>query len=267
MEELLSKVLCGIKSERKEIPKYIKNILELNGLDTIDTLATIDEKVIGELENFARTTMVSVIEEGENLKDYFNIFDKCPEKFLFVVGHKKLLNDIAVFAKESVNECKKTEGKGRAEKNSEKKNPVPSSENSTSNLNEVTDSLYTSIKRQLSKMSIEEDIRIKNSIKETSSTSSAPNIDQNTTKSNGYATVSIICVLINLCGLSEGLSNVILPRILLYHGLLAISIKCGLKSNHLNNRKHQGRTGSILVKLGRSLNEKKNVYLNLISEI
>lgn len=196
MDEFWGKILNGLSGERKEIPKYVKNILEINGIDSMDTLSHIDDNLILELEEFVQTTMWSVIGDIENDRDYYNIFGKCKEKFKFVLGHKILLKDMGALAKKYLGDMNKNNsgekdngvGSGVGKKNrigkinrlgkDSEKDVQPED----INLNSLIDSLYITIRRQLSKLKDEDD----NQIKETPSTSTSSD------KINGYTPVSIL---------------------------------------------------------------------------
>lgn len=193
MEDFWSKILSGLKSERNEIPKYIKNILELNGLDSMDTLSQIDDTVILELEVFVQTTMSSIIGEINDSRDFYHIFGKCPDKFKFVLGHKILLKNMGAFAKKYIEDINKTDPRknirsGKENRVQTDKSNIPQARpQEDSNLNTLTDSLYTIVKRKLSKLRDEDMLRIK----DLASTSSAVE------PISVYATVSIL-VFVNL---------------------------------------------------------------------
>lgn len=82
------------------IPKYIKNILNLNGFDNMCAFAKLDDEIINKLEIFARVEMIHVIDERVNPKDYFHIYTH--RNFKFVIGHRILLKEISLNAQQYI---------------------------------------------------------------------------------------------------------------------------------------------------------------------
>ncbi|XP_024885627.1 uncharacterized protein LOC112463447 isoform X2 [Temnothorax curvispinosus] len=73
------------------IPNYIKNVMHFNNLDNPISFKKITESMISELENFAKNEMQDFIEPNADLKAYFGLFEKRPEKFRFMIGDKQLI--------------------------------------------------------------------------------------------------------------------------------------------------------------------------------
>lgn len=183
--EMWSLILDGLKLKtgRASIPIYIKNILQINGFDSMDVLSKLNEDAICEMEIFAKSEMGSLLDENENPKDYYNIFSNCKDKFKFVLGHRLLLTEIGAFAKEFINrKVDVVPGKdsGSKEKQGDgKKVSLPDN-----NINGLTDNLYLCIKRQLSKLKDDEAVKIKEVTNTSGENSSNP-------LTNGYQNVSI----------------------------------------------------------------------------
>lgn len=82
------------------IPCHMKNILRFSNLDNPISFRGISEDIILELEEFAQTSMFTLIEDkNEDLKKYYGIYHKNPEKFKFVIGDKLLLQQLVEFVK------------------------------------------------------------------------------------------------------------------------------------------------------------------------
>lgn len=86
------------------IPKYLKNILELNGYDTPVVIQNITDEDILFFENFAKNEMENVIPPGADLADYYDRFSTNKENFQILRGHKKLLHSMASVVKKKINE-------------------------------------------------------------------------------------------------------------------------------------------------------------------
>lgn len=86
-----------------QIPEYIKNLLIIAGFESSTLIATINEKTIEDLEVFAREELRTIICEEDIVKYYGSTFQKHPEKFKFVIGHKKILHLLIEFCKKQSN--------------------------------------------------------------------------------------------------------------------------------------------------------------------
>lgn len=82
------------------VPHHVKNILKFNNLDNPVSFRGMTDEIIGELEKFAKTAMLPLIEEdGQDLKEYYGIFYRKPENFQFVIGDKILIKQLVDFVK------------------------------------------------------------------------------------------------------------------------------------------------------------------------
>lgn len=83
------------------VPEHLKNILKYNNLDNPLSFRDITEEIIDDLENFAKTLLIELIEDDVNvdMKSYFGIFHKKPNNFRFVIGDKMLIRRMVDFIK------------------------------------------------------------------------------------------------------------------------------------------------------------------------
>lgn len=81
----------------QKVPIYLKNIMRLEGYDTIITIQRMSADNIKELEHFSRTEMLKFIKEGEKHSDYFDKYHICPSEFRIPTGHRVLLSEIQKF--------------------------------------------------------------------------------------------------------------------------------------------------------------------------
>lgn len=81
------------------VPKYIQNILALNGYDTALSIRTITMEDVQYLENYARNDMKNRIPQDADQKDYYGSFVDNPKEFSFLRGHVKLLQEIVSYIK------------------------------------------------------------------------------------------------------------------------------------------------------------------------
>lgn len=173
-DEMWNVILDGLKlkSGRTIIPNYIKNIMHFNGFDNMDVLAKIDNETIEEMEIFARNEMEDLIDPQADLQDFYNIFSNRKDKFKFVLGHKLLLKEIAIFAKEYID--RKANIKSRTvdsvinDKSTKKvgqkvSSDIASLQPSTDNINTLTDSLYSLLKRQILNLRNDDILKLKES--------------------------------------------------------------------------------------------------------
>jgi len=88
------------------VPHHIKNIFKFCNLDNPISFRQISEGIISDLEKFAQTSMLSLIDKNEDLKKYYGIYYKNPEKFKFVIGDKLLLQQLIEYVKDKpINFC------------------------------------------------------------------------------------------------------------------------------------------------------------------
>lgn len=88
------------KAKGIELPVYVKNILDMNSFNHPIVFQGINEKVIDELESFARETMRELLDEDVDLKLFYGMFHKTPQKFKFAMGDRHLLVNLVQFVKE-----------------------------------------------------------------------------------------------------------------------------------------------------------------------
>lgn len=86
----LNKVLSELNFE---LPQYLCQLLSYNGYDNKISLSKIDAKSIENMENFAKQKL-SVLLEGAEKQQFFDIFYAKPELFEVVEGDKQLLLDL-----------------------------------------------------------------------------------------------------------------------------------------------------------------------------
>lgn len=86
------------------VPKYIKNLLRIKGLDDPISLQLIDDGVIEQLEVFVKTGGLTpfIPNNATDLKDFFGIFHQVHHKFKIVPGHKVLLQYIVDFVAQQI---------------------------------------------------------------------------------------------------------------------------------------------------------------------
>ena len=92
--EKIEKTLCP----NIFIPTYIKNIFKFQGLDNPVTFKSISENVLKEVENFVRSDFYkSLIPSDARKRDYYDMYEKEENKFIFPIGHKLLIFKIKEF--------------------------------------------------------------------------------------------------------------------------------------------------------------------------
>lgn len=85
-----------------KVPTYIKNIVTLYGYTNAAVIRTIDDKVITELEDFAKQEMIFLLPDGCDKKDYYHIFHEKINDFKFIGGHKALLKQVVDFVNNQI---------------------------------------------------------------------------------------------------------------------------------------------------------------------
>ncbi|XP_071446133.1 uncharacterized protein [Hetaerina americana] len=84
-----------------KIPKYLRNILKVNGCDNGLSMAEFDASTqVPVLEKFVREDMSHVIPLDCFKEDYYGVFERCPERFRIVDGHVNILMRMAEYWKE-----------------------------------------------------------------------------------------------------------------------------------------------------------------------
>lgn len=86
------------------VPKYIKNLLRVKGLDDPVALQLIDDSIIDQLEVFVKNGGLTphIPSNATDLKDFFGIFHQLQHKFKIVPGHKVLLKYIVDFVAQQI---------------------------------------------------------------------------------------------------------------------------------------------------------------------
>lgn len=87
-----------------KIPKYLVNILTLQGFDNALSLKKFDEDDIILVESYVKTDKFSRrIPVDSSLEDYFGIFHNSKADFEIIPGHKKLLMQVIDYIKYNLN--------------------------------------------------------------------------------------------------------------------------------------------------------------------
>lgn len=76
------------------VPKYVKNILALQGFDNALSIKTLSEGDFEFLEKYAKNDMSKRIPLNADLSDYYGTFSEAPQDFVFLLGHRRLLEEI-----------------------------------------------------------------------------------------------------------------------------------------------------------------------------
>lgn len=71
-------------------------MLTINGYENKTLVGKIDEVAISEMEKFAQTDLLDIIDKSE-YKKYYGVYSHKPEKFKFVVGHKQIITIVAEY--------------------------------------------------------------------------------------------------------------------------------------------------------------------------
>lgn len=71
-------------------------MLTVNGYENSTLISKIDEVAISEMEKFAQTDLLHIIDKSEHTK-YYGIYSQNPEKFKFVIGHKQIIIIVAEY--------------------------------------------------------------------------------------------------------------------------------------------------------------------------
>ncbi|KAJ6642128.1 hypothetical protein Bhyg_07074, partial [Pseudolycoriella hygida] len=84
------------------VPKYVQNILTLNGFDSVLSIKTITSDDIEYFRNYARSEMNRRIPMNANLNDYYGSYSDTPTEFEFLRGHIRLLEQIVLLINEII---------------------------------------------------------------------------------------------------------------------------------------------------------------------
>lgn len=90
------------------VPKYIKNLLRVRGLDDPASLQSIDDDIIKQLEVFVKNGGLTpfIPNSATNLKDFFGIFHQFQQDFEILPGHKVCIKFLENVDYLSMNESK-----------------------------------------------------------------------------------------------------------------------------------------------------------------
>lgn len=109
MDTNMDDLETSIKKAEKElnitIPKELLNMLTINGYSSLPIISEITDDDIKNIEEFARETLPDIIEK-EEYKQYYGCFMKCPQKFLLLSGHRKIINMLSKYYQETSLEIK-----------------------------------------------------------------------------------------------------------------------------------------------------------------
>jgi len=97
----------------------LKKFLIANGFDSSYIISKIDETDISKSEEFARTTLLELMDENE-YEAYYGIFKNKISKFKFLDGHKKQLSLIIEFYKNQLVKTQNTKIRSNSYKLSNK---------------------------------------------------------------------------------------------------------------------------------------------------
>lgn len=76
------------------VPRYVQNILALNGYDNALSVKTIGAEDMEYFQKYAREEMHKSVPQNADLRDYYGSFYKSKEDFVFLRGHVKLIEQI-----------------------------------------------------------------------------------------------------------------------------------------------------------------------------
>lgn len=107
-----------------KIPETLQNILIINGFVNEVLLANFSNEDFINIQNFCRSNLIDIIER-HNLHKYLGPYNKNPEKFVIVSGHRKIVNMISEYFKQKTANAKKN---------------IPKTDTKTVNMKKSTDS-------------------------------------------------------------------------------------------------------------------------------
>ena len=90
--------------ENVVVPIYVKNIFKMANLDNHTAFKCVTEEALKELEIYVRESMKDILDEDENLQDYYGPYYKKPEKFSFAMCDKFVIKKLVLFAQSSGDE-------------------------------------------------------------------------------------------------------------------------------------------------------------------
>ncbi|CAG9820579.1 unnamed protein product [Phaedon cochleariae] len=90
------------ESLKISLPISLKNVLRMNAFNNAAVLRDITEKDFEDMEKFMASETTQELIPKSEYEQYYGIFDTNPEKFQFLLGHKKLLLLIRNFFREKL---------------------------------------------------------------------------------------------------------------------------------------------------------------------
>lgn len=88
----------GVEQETgSKIPKYLKNVLIMNGYNNTFSLSKIDDDKIASIEAMVREDLSDLLPLDAVKKFYYGLYENKPEKFKVLSGHVILLKDLSAF--------------------------------------------------------------------------------------------------------------------------------------------------------------------------
>lgn len=81
------------------VPKHIQHILAFNGYENAVSIKTITSADINMLETYAQTNMQGRIPPNAELTHFYGNFVKSPDKFVFLPGYVRLIEEIVLYIK------------------------------------------------------------------------------------------------------------------------------------------------------------------------
>lgn len=104
-EESIKKLWKTFETKLKcSIPPYLKNLMELQGFDTVVAIKNLDDDDVAFLEEYGRSKeygeYLEKTDQQSNLKDFLGPYHVNQANFQILRGHKKLLKEIVKCASE-----------------------------------------------------------------------------------------------------------------------------------------------------------------------
>lgn len=84
------------------VPKYLQNILALQGFDNALNIKTLKQDDYEFLQEYVRNDMNKRIPKDADLRDYYDTFHETPEEFVFLRGHLRLLEEIVFIINKTI---------------------------------------------------------------------------------------------------------------------------------------------------------------------
>ena len=85
-----------VMDEKQIIPQNLKNLLAIQGFNSVASIRTINEESIADIELFAQTILPSLAEKNSGIKltEFLDIYAEMPSQFKFSPGHKNIIAEI-----------------------------------------------------------------------------------------------------------------------------------------------------------------------------